>query len=346
MKKTLITILMIALLAVIGFVIFADDTNSPTNDSPATSTEPTDGDQSDDDISTAPAEWMTYRHARFDFSQPHPAHAQVNTEGPDNRHVKFTVLGPDNATGEITDGFTYTLSTHELDENQTLEAFANEQAQAGGPTDLVMDVHATTTEGKDGFGFTTASLGEIQHLVLEHSNNRAVVVSYNISDPNNVDYEDTVQTMLASMTLEPVSSDEATQGQVSEITLALLDRDVAEGEEPERGCDMVAPITRNIEPTRAPLTAAMEALFSLERTDVQGFYNFIAKTNDTLSFDRARVEDGTAHIYFSGELSGLAGVCDNPRPRIQIEEIALQFATVEDVQLYLNEEPTDLSPTE
>ena len=80
---------------------------------------------------------------------------------------------------------------------------------------------------------------------------------------------------------------------------------------------------------------------------VDGYTNFIARTNDTLSFERAEVdEDGTAHIYLTGELSGLAGVCDDPRAAIQIEETALQFATVAEVQLYLNDEPTDLIPSQ
>lgn len=85
-------------------------------------------------------------------------------------------------------------------------------------------------------------------------------------------------------------------------------------------------------------------LFALDDTDVEGWQNFIARTNRTLTFRRARVEEGTAHIYLEGELSGLGGVCDNPRAAIQIEETALQFDTVEEVQLYLNGEPTDLRP--
>lgn len=116
--------------------------------------------------------------------------------------------------------------------------------------------------------------------------------------------------------------------------------------EPERGCDRVVMIERTIAPTTAPLTAALNELFSIATTSVSGYYNFIANTNGTLSFDRARVEDGTAHIYLTGELSGLAGVCDDPRAAIQIEETALQFTTVTDVILYLNEEETDLIPDE
>jgi len=58
------------------------------------------------------------------------------------------------------------------------------------------------------------------------------------------------------------------------------------------------------------------------------------------------VEHGTASIYLSGELSGLAGVCDNPCASIQIEETTLQFPTVDNVVFYLSGEETDLTPGE
>ena len=101
-----------------------------------------------------------------------------------------------------------------------------------------------------------------------------------------------------------------------------------------------------ITPTTAPLTAAMNELFSLNQDRITDgdWFHFIARTNDTLTFDRAVVDEGTAYIYLEGELSGLAGVCDNPRARIQIEETALQFSTVDTVVLYLNGEETTLTP--
>ncbi|PIR82546.1 hypothetical protein COU20_01975 [Candidatus Kaiserbacteria bacterium CG10_big_fil_rev_8_21_14_0_10_59_10] len=127
------------------------------------------------------------------------------------------------------------------------------------------------------------------------------------------------------------------------VRIALLDTEhVTTG--PERGCDRLVMATYTVSTTTMHLTAALGTLFGLEEEEIGSWHNFIARTNDTLSFDRALVEDGTAHIYLSGSLSGLAGVCDGPRARIQIEETALQFPTVQTVQLYLNEQPTTLTP--
>ncbi len=137
------------------------------------------------------------------------------------------------------------------------------------------------------------------------------------------------------------------------VKIALLDYDGVGGayereSNGERmGCDRVVFVEREVEPTTAPLTAAMNLLFSFNETEVAGWQHFIAQTNETLSFERARVPSatGTASIYLSGRLSGLAGVCDNPRARIQITQTALQYPNVRNVQIYLNGEPTDLQPS-
>ena len=131
---------------------------------------------------------------------------------------------------------------------------------------------------------------------------------------------------------------------VSTVNVALLQTEFTG--EPERGCDRVVMVARSIPTTTAPLSAALRELYSIEETNVNNNYNFIANTNETLSFDRAEVRNGTAHIYLEGRLSGLAGVCDNPRAQIQIEETALQFPTVQNVQLYLNGSPATLTPSE
>lgn len=137
----------------------------------------------------------------------------------------------------------------------------------------------------------------------------------------------------------------ATDGVTSSVKLAVIDTEGTSGGK-MRGCDRIVLIDQNVPVTAAPLTAAMEILFANNNTEINGWHNFMAKTNDTLSFDRAVVESGVASIYLTGSLSGLAGVCDNPRARIQIEETALQFPTVTGVVIFLNGEPTTLQPDE
>lgn len=113
-----------------------------------------------------------------------------------------------------------------------------------------------------------------------------------------------------------------------------------------QGCDRIVMIDEQIAPTQAPLSAALKKLFSLSSTTVDGWYNFIAKTNSTLSFDHATIENGVASIYLTGSLSGLGGVCDDPRAAAQITQTAMQFSTVNSVRLYLNGSSTTLIPSE
>lgn len=136
------------------------------------------------------------------------------------------------------------------------------------------------------------------------------------------------------------------QNTTSSIKIALLDT-TGNGTGKSRGCDNVAMVTRNVSATTTPLTAALQTLFAeKEGAQPSAEYNFIARTAKTLKFDHATVASGTANIYLTGSLSGLAGVCDDPRAQIQLEETALQFATVQKVQIYLNNKLTTLTPSE
>lgn len=154
----------------------------------------------------------------------------------------------------------------------------------------------------------------------------------------------TVATSTATTTpVQPPAT--STPASVSLIQLALLDTTGSTNGK-SRGCDKVILVPFTVATTTAPLTSAMQKLFSLGTTSVSGHFNFIDRTDETLKFSRAEVTSGTARIYLTGSLSGLAGVCDDPRAQIQIEETALQFATVQRVEIYLNGTLTNLTPSQ
>lgn len=146
-------------------------------------------------------------------------------------------------------------------------------------------------------------------------------------------------------TTTPTTTPSESAGATSTVLLAMLDTEGTTNG-PSRGCDKVVMINQAISSTTAPLTAALQALFAINTTSVQGWFNYIPRTSGTLQFQSATVTNGTAHIYLSGSLSGMAGICDDPRTEIQIEETALQFPTVQNVQLYLNNQPVStLAPS-
>ena len=107
------------------------------------------------------------------------------------------------------------------------------------------------------------------------------------------------------------------------------------------GCnDSVVGVERTIPPTQAPLTAALTELFSIHDRNYgqSGLYNILYKS--TLKVDGATIVNAKATINLSGKTM-LGGVCDNPRFKAQIEETALQFSTVNQVAVFINNLPID-----
>ncbi len=107
------------------------------------------------------------------------------------------------------------------------------------------------------------------------------------------------------------------------------------------GCDDSAvPVEVEIEPTIAPLTAALERLFAFD-PEAEGYpelYNVFQQSD--LTVDGINIVAGEATIALSGELV-LGGVCDNPRVEAQLERTALQYSTVDQVSITLNGEPLE-----
>jgi hypothetical protein len=107
---------------------------------------------------------------------------------------------------------------------------------------------------------------------------------------------------------------------------------------PEIGCgDSVVPVTINIPPTVAPLTAAFERLLDVDEEyyNQSGLYNALHRSD--LTIDSAVVENGQAVVYLSGELR-IGGTCESPRLEAQIRQTADQFSTVGESTVYINGE--------
>jgi hypothetical protein len=104
--------------------------------------------------------------------------------------------------------------------------------------------------------------------------------------------------------------------------------------------DSAVPVEVTVEPTNAPLTAALNKLFSMKDKNYgqSGLYNALYQSS--LKLESVTIKDGKAEIRLSGNLK-LGGVLDNPRVKAQIEETALQFSTVNKVSVYLKDKTLD-----
>ncbi|GIV96356.1 MAG: hypothetical protein KatS3mg057_1013 [Herpetosiphonaceae bacterium] len=115
---------------------------------------------------------------------------------------------------------------------------------------------------------------------------------------------------------------------------------IAEGQG-NLGCgDAVVPVERQVEPTVAPLTAAFRELLSLGGPEVgpSGLYNALYRSD--LHVESVEIVNGTATIRLAGNFQ-LGGVCDSPRVEAQLTQTALQFDTVDAVEIYINGVPLD-----
>ncbi len=105
------------------------------------------------------------------------------------------------------------------------------------------------------------------------------------------------------------------------------------------GCgDSAVAVQVQIAPTQGVLKAALQALLAIKTKDYgeSGLYNVLYQS--TLQLDSVKIENGTALVYLSGSLL-LGGVCDNPRVEAELTRTALQFSTVQQVSIFINNKP-------
>ena len=107
------------------------------------------------------------------------------------------------------------------------------------------------------------------------------------------------------------------------------------------GCgDSAIPINVTIPPTQGVLRAALEKLFSAKQEfyGESGYYNALYQSD--LDVAGVTIEQGKATIRLTGTIM-LGGTCDAPRVQAQIEQTALQFSTVNDVDVFVNDVPLE-----
>jgi spore germination protein GerM len=110
------------------------------------------------------------------------------------------------------------------------------------------------------------------------------------------------------------------------------------------GCgDSVVPVQVQIPSTSDPAEALKSALQNLitagdRYASGAGLYNVFKQSN--LQVESVSLENGKALVQLTGSLN-LGGECDNPRVVAQLQETALQFPEVSEVQYNLNGKPLE-----
>ena len=107
------------------------------------------------------------------------------------------------------------------------------------------------------------------------------------------------------------------------------------------GCgDSAVSVTVTIPHTQGVLRAALEKLLSAKKQfyGQSGLYNALYQSD--LQVAAVTIEQGKAIIHLTGTMM-LGGECDSPRVEAQIKQTALQFSTVNDVAVFINDKPIE-----
>lgn len=148
-----------------------------------------------------------------------------------------------------------------------------------------------------------------------------------------------VQQASATLTISAPPTSTTSAEQSVKIVLIELEDNGQSG--PLVGCgDSAIPINVTIPRTQGVLRAALEKLLSAKQQfyGESGYYNALYQSD--LNVSVVKIEQGNAIIHLTGTIM-LGGACDAPRVQAQIEQTALQFSTVSDVTVFVNDVPLE-----
>ncbi len=145
---------------------------------------------------------------------------------------------------------------------------------------------------------------------------------------------------LPTFTPIPPATSKPTQAGASEVKIFLIAIGDNGASGKKIGCnDSVIPIKVQIQPTLGVLRAALTKLFELygqKEYGASSLSNALYQSN--LSIESLNIVNREAIIHLKGSLV-LGGVCDDPRVKAQLEEIALQFSSVDKASVFINGVP-------
>ncbi len=140
---------------------------------------------------------------------------------------------------------------------------------------------------------------------------------------------------------EPTAEPSPTSAGVTRVNVYLVALDDGGRAGKPIGCgDSIVAVPREIAPTHEPLRAVYDEQLAIRDRNYgeSGLYNALYGCD--LHVEHVSLVDGVATVELAGTFQ-LGGTCDMPRAGAQLSEPALQFATVQSVQVFVNGQPLD-----
>lgn len=147
-----------------------------------------------------PEDWETYKSESHGITLRHPDNMQVNQN--QDGSVSFTLLGPTQAEGtEVYDGIILNFNTGIYEFNAFNEFVINKHNEQKNDPIIseVSDIEEVKINEKTGYKFSIFGLGKFTILYLPMENNRYLRISMLVEDPENQGFQNTVNTILSSI---------------------------------------------------------------------------------------------------------------------------------------------------
>lgn len=284
-----------------------------------------------------PDDWHTFTSNEHDFIVQYPMDMRVQDRQRDA--IRFIKFGPTQRENtEVYDAISLRFNSGSL-EGKSLEDFVRskiEEARATSEAQVIAEIEPVTIAGYNGFKYRLRGLGESTHIYLPKGENGYLMIVDATVDPQNQGFARTVDMMLSTLKIGTPSSaspDQASQMNINLYFVALEDN----GRLGQKiGCnDSIVAVQIQIPQTQTPLEASLMELLSIkqQRYGEQNYYNALANSN--LQFQSAVINEETATIRLDGNLQ-LGGTCDNPRVEAQLRQTVLQFPSVKNAEIIIN----------
>lgn len=183
-----------------------DDLSVPTQVSTVSRDEPTQAPipTSSNAIPTSsiPEGWETYSSQEMGFSVSFPPEMEVRDD--QEGYISFVVLGPSQAEGtEVYDGIVLSFS-QDTYSSGSLESFVISEVNRKRDDliyDQVSDVEPVVVNGIQGYKYLESALGDFTNIYLPLNGGSYLLISYLLEDPTSQGYEEDLNMILSSLTL-------------------------------------------------------------------------------------------------------------------------------------------------
>ncbi len=206
MKKPLIGLLVVMVAVALGTYLYSTefpDLQAPNDELISADPSPLvleDQAANQDDV---PDGWLFMESEEHEFSVAYPPEVEVQDR--QDEGVAFLFTGATQAQGtELFDGYVITFRQEGYQDDSFLTYVQRRHAELEDEpaTSEITAVLPVIVAGYSGFAFNVTGLGTFRHVYIPSGDKEALLITYLVADPENLGYQEDVDMMLSSLSVE------------------------------------------------------------------------------------------------------------------------------------------------